>query len=677
MNSHDARVSQFLKEIRSPDLKGSRLFQLWGNRLDDPILWRSVTADDYATIARRLMSAASAMTALEAANEGLRHSPGSLPLRQLRGLALARSGDLGAAEKILTAVWDQLRRTSDVEPATLQETLGALARVAKDRGLALIDPIQRQIALVHACEAYGEAYRLTGGTWTGINEATLATLTGDRQRAQRVAERVRRQCLEEIELPSAARNEYWLRATLGEAELNLQNLPAAEAYYRQTGQLGTRRIGDLNSTRKQARVLLRHFGVDPAIVDDWMPIPRVVVFSGHMLDRPERKIERFPSRLAQQVKATIKGWLSDHRALIGFSSAANGSDLLFQEALRELNGESHLILPYLQADFVQDSVAILGGEQDREWIARSHTVIDLAARVVQASPSRLLLGGESYDFANQMINGLAMMRARELDTPLVALAVGDGRPGDGPGGTASMIECWHQLQIPVSRIDLSSVTSLGAVETIPIVADLPNSRRTSDQEHSRFPDEHSRRKNRPEQSSVMALLFADAQGFSQLTDTEVPRFVERFLGGIAILISKYQAAIEVKETWGDGLFLAFNSVHAAGLFALELSDFVNATDWIGEGFQHPLRLRIALHAGPVYRCTDPITGQPKCCGTHVSQASRLEPATPAGQIYASEAFAALTALALVKDFRCDYITQLAWAKDYGSLPAYLVHRVVN
>jgi tryptophan halogenase len=45
---------------------------------------------------------------------------------------------------------------------------------------------------------------------------------------------------------------------------------------------------------------------------------------------------------------------------------------------------------------------------------------------------------------------------------------------------------------------------------------------------------------------------------------------------------------------------------------------------------------IGLHAGPVYRYTDPVTRRPNYTGGHASRAARIEPITPPGQVYASE-----------------------------------------
>jgi len=85
-----------------------------------------------------------------------------------------------------------------------------------------------------------------------------------------------------------------------------------------------------------------------------------------------------------------------------------------------------------------------------------------------------------------------------------------------------------------------------------------------------------------------------------------------------------------------------------------------------------INLRIALHAGPVYQCVDPVTEQPSYTGTHVSRAARIEPITPPGQVYASQAFAALAAAQGVKEFTCDYVGQTPLAKGYGTFATYHV-----
>jgi class 3 adenylate cyclase len=129
----------------------------------------------------------------------------------------------------------------------------------------------------------------------------------------------------------------------------------------------------------------------------------------------------------------------------------------------------------------------------------------------------------------------------------------------------------------------------------------------------------------------------------------------------------------LKNTWGDGLYFVFSSVRDAGEFALELCDRVRLTDWPAKGLPQ-LSLRIGLHAGPVYSCTDPVTQRTNYIGAHVSRAARIEPITPSGQVYASEAFAALAAAEGVREFVCDYVGQTPMYKNYGTFPTFMVHR---
>jgi class 3 adenylate cyclase len=628
------------------DLAG--LLVLWRERADPALGWTG-TPEAYALLARAFVDVGTPLLALEVAGEGLGAEPDDVALRQVQGLALARSGSTRAANRVL----EGLRQQGHLE----DETLGILARTHKDLGLAAEDGMRRK-HLEAALRLYGKAYELSRGYWAGINVATLAALQGDAGRAAAVAREVTRQCMQALErLEDAHPERYWVLATLGEAALSLDDWAAAERWYRQAAIFGRQRFADLNSTRRHARLLLSHLGRDAGLADEWLPLPRVVLFSGHMIDRPDRPEPRFPPRLERAVYASIRDWLERRNGLIGVSSAACGADLLFLEALESLGGESHVVLPYHAEDFVEDSVDLPGVEGWRPRFERQ-----LAhARVVYASSSRPLHGGVAYDYANQLVHGLGLLRARELETGLMALAAWDGRDGDGLGGTASAVRQWqrHGLAVDCLQLDAARADADGLLELRSLraaagpVAEEPG---------------------RPTDDRVMSLLFADAVGFSRLTDAEVPLFVESCLGMVARLVAEDADLIPVRETWGDGLFLAFDSVQEAGLFALRLLDAMEETDWLALGFLRPLAMRLALHAGPVHLTTDPITGLAKCCGTHVSRAARLEPKTPPGQVYASEAFAALAAMEGAKGFRCDYVKQLDWAKRYGTFPAYVVRR---
>src|SRR5262249_10458330 len=158
---------------------------------------------------------------------------------------------------------------------------------------------------------------------------------------------------------------------------------------------------------------------------------------------------------------------------------------------------------------------------------------------------------------------------------------------------------------------------------------------------------------------------------------EVPRFVQHFFGAIAKLTAKFSGSILARNTWGDGLYFVFSDVDQAGQFALALADLAANTRWERANLPREMGLRIGLHAGPAYEFADPITRKGSYSGTHVSRAARIEPITPRGQVYASEAFAALAAARGKGSFVCDYVGQTPMAKGYGTLPTYHVRAAAH
>ncbi len=651
------------KEIEQANGNIGELMAIWNAREKRDAEW-DASSLAFRLLARQFLSNGAPLIALEVLNEGLQHFESDLLLLQLQGLALVRTGAAARANTIL----ENVRKESEHKPemldaGILEETLGLLARTHKDLGLFATNETDRLQHLQKSLNLYKDAYERTGHRyWTGINVATLATLLNQTELANITAQQVQNRCQEELENTQPDdRDRYWILATLGEAALNLRDIPLAETYYRKAADCGEGRYGDINTTRRQARLLLAQLGHDEELADAWLPTPGVVVFSGHMIDQPHREQERFPERFANAVKTSIREWLIENNIRIGYSSAASGSDLLFQEALKEIGGECHIVLPYARTQFVKDSVDIT---ENKTWVERFDAVMKQAAHTVYTSNQKMKAGSVSYDYANLVLHGLASVRARELETEPEALVVWNGKKGDGPGGTASVTTRWHSLGVPVTQIDLSTLPDPvpERLPTFPVTKNLihPNGRRVKDSE-----------------TEVMAMLFADAVNFAQLTEEEVPKFVSEFLGGIALIVREYKDRNVVRNTWGDGLYLVFKTVRDAGICALQLQEMAQKTNWEEKGLPKGLTLRIALHAGPVFGGPDPVTGNMNYTGTHVSRAARLEPKTPPGEVYASEAFAALAAVDKVDEtteFVCEYVKQLEWAKHYGTFPTYVLRK---
>jgi class 3 adenylate cyclase/tetratricopeptide (TPR) repeat protein len=621
-------------------------------------IWRSHRAEQwsrspevYQLLGERILKQGEPLLAYDVINQGLATRPADVRLRQLQGLALARSGATDRAGRVL----EQLRDENHAN----EETLGMLARTYKDRAAAAQDRHTAGKLLRLAAETYAQAHKLSGGYWTGINAATTALLIGKKDHAAKLAAAVRASCL--AELKQVRGDKYWLFATLGEAALILRDLPQARDWYAQAGDLGRRRFGDLQSSRRNARLLLDYWKIESPEIERALQIPRIIVFAGHMIDQPARTAPRFPPRLEPAVAREIEKQIEAIGAGLGYASAACGSDILFLEAMLERGDEIVVVLPYEREEFIRDSVDLVPRSN---WPERFDRVLEKASRVVMASPQRLEIGGVSYDYTNQLLLGLASIRAHQLNTELIPLAVWDRAPGDGAGGTADVIEQWSDAGLPVRIIDvlqLQRQSAAGGQTKTSRKRAKPKSRRTqgSDNFHSR----------------VMSMLFADAVAFSKLTEQQVPLFVRHFLGGIGNLVAKTARTVIEKNTWGDGIYLVFSDVEAAGRLALDICDLVTTVKWDRHGLPKALNLRIGLHAGPVYEFTDPITNRISHSGTHVSRAARIEPITPAGQVYASEAFAALAAARRVRGFTCDYAGQTPMAKGYGTFPTYHVRRI--
>ena len=225
----------------------------------------SQSLDKYRLLAEAILQQGEPLLAFDVVTEGLSILPSDVRLRQLQGLALARSGATERANAIL----EGLRRDGQTD----EETLGMLGRTCKDLAANAASAPEREKFLRRAAETYAQAYQATGGYWTGINAATMNLLIGEKERACEIANVVRAQCLKAVKGESG--NEYWLLAALGEAALILQDWPQAEEWYERAAKHAGHHWG-----RHSFELAQRAF--DPAILERGPKLDRQV--SSH----PER-----------------------------------------------------------------------------------------------------------------------------------------------------------------------------------------------------------------------------------------------------------------------------------------------------------------------------------------------------------------------------------------------------
>jgi class 3 adenylate cyclase len=607
------------------------------------------TVEEWRQKGEGLLRAGAPIGAYDTLAEGLVVFPGDARLRQLLALALARTGASNAAIPLLEAL--------RAEGHSDEETIGLLARSYKDLWAQGGTAAERQANLSRAYSYYAEGYRLSAGIWTGINAATMALLMGRKDEAAEIARVVRDRCLQDEASHPAKATDYWHLATLAEAWLILRDLPEAEAAYLRAVHSGRPKPADTASTRRNARLIVRAHDADDTAIEHALRLPRVIAFVGHIIDLPDRPVPRFPPGLEAAAAAAIRDRLARLDAGFGYAAAAAGADLLFLEAMRARQGETTVILPYNRTQFEHDSVAVIPGA---DWPARYERELAAARDIVVASDQRMAKVEISYEYAVLMIEGLAGVRADELEAEMVRLVLWDGLEVGGRGGTWLTVNRWRRDNQHVEIIDLAALARDAGLPVV--VSPEPSG-----------PDPAAEPKSAMEED-IVALLFADAKGFSGLREDQLPAFVEGFLGTVAATLARMPNAPRLKNTWGDGLYFVFDSARDAGLFALDLADAVAATDWSRWGLPSNLTLRTGLHAGPAFARVDPVTGRENYFGAHVSQTARIEPITPPGQVYASAGFAALARADNVREFRCEYIGRIPLAKGYATLPMYVCRR---
>jgi len=591
---------------------------------------------------KRALSAGEFLTAYDAARARLDQDPDDAWLQQRMALALAQMGSSTRAQAILNALVEK-------DP-TNRETLSILGRTYKDQWCVTPDNEQY---LRQAFDCYNRAFEVSPpDSYPGINAATIAFLLKEKDKAAGIAKTV-------LEICQGQPDDYWKHATVAEAMVVLGDSEGARNAYRAAVAAESDNLRAFSSTRKQARVLSRELFGNANAFDDCFPIPKLVVFSGHMLDAPDRRTPRFPPSKENEIKELLEKQLTAMNAGIGFASAASGSDILFLEAMIARGGAIHLVLPWPAEEFVKTSVAIAGSDG---WVERFHKVLDRAASIRVLGELYMPGSATGFEYCNLAMCGLARLFARSLDLEITPLAVWDGYTG-APGGTGSFVRYWRNHGSPVKVIPIAVKPPSMLMEAEAFDVDAGH----SDDEFEAWVRASGRQE-------IKAIMFADVVGYSKLPETVIPKYVAQFNQRVSRLIAESSHAPINCNTWGDGLFFVFNGVEDAGNFALGLRDLVLSTDWVELGLPHRLSIRIGVHAGPVYVNFDPVVRQISFTGAHVSRAARIEPITHEGEVFVSEEFAALALADQSKGFTCDLVGTTALAKSYGLFRVYSLER---
>lgn len=183
--------------------------------------------------------------------------------------------------------------------------------------------------------------------------------------------------------------------------------------------------------------------------------PQVLLFSGHMVDAPDRPMPRFPSSKVSMAARAIDRALDSLAAGPGdlaLTQGACGGDILFTEACLRRAVEVRWLLPFIEREFIEASVRV-GGD---DWVRRYQEAKAALAEPPRAAPEALGPPppgrGEAYPY--ERCNLWLLHSALSLggdQTSLVCLW--DGGGGDGPGGTAHMVKEVERHGGRIIRID--------------------------------------------------------------------------------------------------------------------------------------------------------------------------------------------------------------------------------
>ncbi|MBM4262441.1 MAG: DUF4071 domain-containing protein [Deltaproteobacteria bacterium] len=423
---------------------------------------RVFRVETFQVAGRALLSLGQFRFALAQYENALTIKPNDLESRRQKGLLLGRLKKHDEAKEWVETV---LRDFPDDA-----ESWALLGRVEKENWVDLWrkdgksseqmrkDAGDDEALLREAVNAYATGYRKDPSHfYSGINAITLlhlqAHLTGKQERLD-----VRKEM--EGGVRWAVRGalekdpkDYWARVTLAELEVLESDSPIVQSAYRSAVAVAEKDWFKLVSSRDQLH-LLQDLGFRAEAVKTglktleralsritapekaWAP-RQVFLFSGHMVDAPDRPQPRFPpgqEAVAAQAIAAKLAELGAGPDDIAICGGACGGDLLFAEACVARGLRVELRLAYDEPTFIKHSVAFAGDA----WVERFYKV--------KAQPkTAVLIMADELGAVPKDVNHYSRTNLWQLYSALAwgpekvrFVCLWNRKGGDGPGGTEHM-----------------------------------------------------------------------------------------------------------------------------------------------------------------------------------------------------------------------------------------------
>lgn len=471
-----------------------QLRQRWEER--DLGAWHN-NPDCYLSLARAARQRSLPFWTYEVAMEGLAtvNTPSALAsdLTQIAALSLAQTGAEAKAEAMLKKLLESFG--NDVE------TLSILGRIHKDRAMKqAAGSDSRDELLQQADDYYQRASECAPNADNPlIHSATIALLLKQESRSEALAEKVLTLCRNSHN----TEDDYRQFASMAEAELILGRYAEAADHYRAAIQRAGGNPLSHASMRRQAETILKKKGLSIDTLEGTFDSTSVAIFSGHLVDTPDRNIPRFPAASVPAVADAIRSWIHETAPISVRASAAPGADILFCEAALESGVDLYLVLPFESDEFRRYVLSTA----DPEWASRLERVIAGASEITELSRGNhdeTKQGPALYDFTNRVVLGMARADAEFHSAEVKTLAVWDGNPHIATGGTSDCIRLWKE----------SGQSIDGLID--------PESGMQHDSSSATNWQTQLKQPNLPEE--IRTIVFADVVGFSSLSDPGLREF---------------------------------------------------------------------------------------------------------------------------------------------------------
>ncbi|MGE5239327.1 MAG: TRAFs-binding domain-containing protein [Chloroflexota bacterium] len=515
---HGRKVSpvyQLLPNLQEPDWKSLRIGDVrafwerhdaWEDRIElarkarhvgdilvlaDEAPVAAFRAEAWIRAGQTLRKAERFIFALEQLDSGLEVDPVNLKGLREKGICLQRLACAGSPGHSLDRARQHYRNVLQVYPGD-PETWALLGRVDKDAWIAawrrpgstpdqMKDDAAYEDALLRAAiDSYAKGFRSSPAHYySGINALTLMHLyrhlTNDRRYDTEMASmagavRFAAEC------ESDEQQLFWSKATLGDLQVLVGTPETVKPAYKDAIAKNDKDWFALNSSLAQLQ-MLKDLGFKPENVDagiaafdralqrltrpenQWQP-RQVILFSGHMIDTPDRKTPRFPAEKEPVAARKIAEALDQVGAGpddLALTQGACGGDLLFTEACQQRGVKVHWLQPFREPDFIQNSV-VRSGEA---WRSRYLDAKAKIAAPIRSAPDEL--GGpppnSHPDYPYERCNLWLLYTALAYGVDKVRfICLWNGEEGDGGrGGTAHMYNEVKRRTGSVTWIDTRTI----------------------------------------------------------------------------------------------------------------------------------------------------------------------------------------------------------------------------